>query len=106
MDLELYSLFETTIRYVAASLTTYELSGQQYPALVNQAKVLVDRMTNAFVGVSSFVHSKGRRLIPNRESEQLDPIRLLVLEQRHSRRTNDKHCGSGNRECSVTCSEL
>ncbi|KZT65305.1 glycoside hydrolase family 47 protein [Daedalea quercina L-15889] len=46
-------LFETTIRYVAASLCTYELSGQQYPALVNQSKVLVDRMTNAFVDNNS-----------------------------------------------------
>jgi len=43
-------LFETTIRYVASSLCTYELSGQKYPALVNQSKVLVDKMTNAFVG--------------------------------------------------------
>lgn len=47
------SLFETTIRYVASSLAAYELSGQKYPALVNQSKVLVDRMTNAFVGVRS-----------------------------------------------------
>ncbi|KAH9917187.1 glycoside hydrolase [Fomitopsis serialis] len=43
-------LFETTIRYVASSLCTYELSGQKYPALVNQSKVLVDKMVNAFVG--------------------------------------------------------
>ncbi|KAI0729772.1 glycoside hydrolase [Fomitopsis betulina] len=46
-------LFETTIRYVASSLAAYELSGQKYPALVNQSKVLVDRMTNAFVGNNS-----------------------------------------------------
>ncbi|KAH9833334.1 glycoside hydrolase [Rhodofomes roseus] len=43
------SLFETTIRYVAASLCTYELSGQKYPQLVNQSQVIVDKMVNAFV---------------------------------------------------------
>lgn len=46
-----FSLFETTIRYVAASLAAYELSGEKYPALVNQSQLLVDRMSNAFVGV-------------------------------------------------------
>ncbi|KAI0942114.1 hypothetical protein AcW1_009570 [Taiwanofungus camphoratus] len=46
-------LFETTIRYVAATLCAYEMSGQQYPELVNQAKVLVDKMTSAFVGNNS-----------------------------------------------------
>ncbi|EPT00562.1 hypothetical protein FOMPIDRAFT_59833 [Fomitopsis schrenkii] len=49
-QIEQVRLFETTIRYVAASLCAYELSGQKYPALVNQSKVLVDKMTNAFVG--------------------------------------------------------
>ncbi|PCH35277.1 glycoside hydrolase family 47 protein [Wolfiporia cocos MD-104 SS10] len=46
-------LFETTIRYVAATLVTYELSGYQYPALVEQAKVLVDKMAYAWVGNQS-----------------------------------------------------
>ncbi|KAL6300417.1 glycoside hydrolase [Sparassis latifolia] len=43
-------LFETTIRYVAASLCAYELSGEKYPALVKQAQALVDKMSNAWVG--------------------------------------------------------
>ncbi|KAH9939553.1 glycoside hydrolase [Amylocystis lapponica] len=43
-------LFETTIRYVASALVSYDLSGRQYPQLLKQAQVLVDKMTNAFVG--------------------------------------------------------
>lgn len=43
-------LFETTIRYVAATLCAYELSGYKYPGLVDQAKVLVDNMAYAWVG--------------------------------------------------------
>ena len=33
-------------------LATYELSDKKYPILVQQAKVLGDKMVNAFVGVT------------------------------------------------------
>lgn len=47
-----HSVFETTIRYVAGFLSAYELSGQQYPILVEKAKEVADKMAYAWVGVS------------------------------------------------------
>ena len=45
------SVFETTIRYLGGLLSAYELSDQRYPALLNKAKELADKMTPAWVGV-------------------------------------------------------
>ncbi|KAF5378986.1 hypothetical protein D9757_009113 [Collybiopsis confluens] len=42
------SLFETTIRYVGGMLSAYELSGKQHDVLVQQAKVLADKMAFAW----------------------------------------------------------
>ena len=44
------SLFETTIRYVAGMLTAYELNGNQPQALVDQAKILTDKLSLGFQG--------------------------------------------------------
>ena len=45
------SVFETTIRYLAGSLSAYELSGKKYPVLVQKAKQVADKMSVAWVGV-------------------------------------------------------
>jgi len=42
------SMFETTIRYVGGLLSAYELSGQQYPFLVDQAERLANRLSLAW----------------------------------------------------------
>ncbi|KAJ7672429.1 glycoside hydrolase family 47 protein [Mycena polygramma] len=44
------SLFETTIRYVGGLLSSYELSGQKFPILVEKAKEVADKMAFAWVG--------------------------------------------------------
>ncbi|KAJ7927543.1 glycoside hydrolase family 47 protein [Mycena leptocephala] len=44
------SLFETTIRYVGGLLSSYELSGKKYPALLAKAKEVADKMAFAWVG--------------------------------------------------------
>ena len=38
------SVFETSIRYLAASLSAYELSGKKHPILVEKAKQLADQL--------------------------------------------------------------
>ncbi|KAI1786736.1 glycoside hydrolase family 47 protein [Ganoderma leucocontextum] len=42
------SVFETTIRYVGALLSAYELSNKTYPVLVTQAQSLADRLAFAW----------------------------------------------------------
>ncbi|KIK58077.1 glycoside hydrolase family 47 protein [Collybiopsis luxurians FD-317 M1] len=42
------SLFETTIRYVGGMISAYELSGKQHNFLIQQAKVLADKMAFAW----------------------------------------------------------
>ncbi|OBZ67538.1 putative mannosyl-oligosaccharide alpha-1,2-mannosidase 1B [Grifola frondosa] len=44
------SIFETTIRYLAGMLSAYELSGNKYPALIQQATTLADKLSTAWVG--------------------------------------------------------
>ncbi|KAF5379218.1 hypothetical protein D9615_005884 [Tricholomella constricta] len=44
------SVFETTIRYLGGLLSAYELSGNQYPALLQKAKEVADKMAFAWVG--------------------------------------------------------
>ncbi|KAJ7126138.1 glycoside hydrolase family 47 protein [Mycena epipterygia] len=44
------SIFETTIRYVAGLLSSYELSGEKYPILVTKAKEVADKMAFGWVG--------------------------------------------------------
>jgi Glycosyl hydrolase family 47 len=48
----LFSVFETTIRYLAGLLSAYELSNNQYPVLLQKAKEVADKMAFAWVGVS------------------------------------------------------
>lgn len=50
-----FSVFESTIRYIAGLISAYELSGKQYPALINKAKELGDKLAYAWVGVRQFV---------------------------------------------------
>lgn len=45
-------MFETTIRYLAGSLSAYELTGKKFPVLVEKAKQVADKMSVAWVGVS------------------------------------------------------
>lgn len=47
---ETVSLFETTIRYVGGLLSAFELSGKQYPILVEKAKEVADKMAFAWIG--------------------------------------------------------
>lgn len=42
------SLFETTIRYVAGLISTYELTGKQHKFLIDKATVLADKLTIAW----------------------------------------------------------
>jgi len=44
------SVFETTIRYVAGLLSAYELSGEKFPALLQKATEVADKLTFAWVG--------------------------------------------------------
>ncbi len=48
-------MFETSIRYLAAALSAYELSGQKHPILVTKAKQVADKMSVAWVGVSALM---------------------------------------------------
>ena len=43
-----YSVFESTIRYLGAMLSAYELSGEKYPALIKQAETLADKLSAAW----------------------------------------------------------
>ncbi|KAG6811841.1 hypothetical protein H0H92_005572 [Tricholoma furcatifolium] len=45
-----YSVFETTIRYLAGMLSAYELSNYTHPALLQKATQLTDKMAYAWVG--------------------------------------------------------
>lgn len=45
-------MFETSIRYLAATLSAYELSGKKYPSLITKAQQVADKMSVAWVGVS------------------------------------------------------
>lgn len=47
---DLVSIFETTIRYLGSLLSTYELTGEKYPALLEQARKLGDKMAYGWVG--------------------------------------------------------
>lgn len=46
-------MFETTIRYLASMLSTYELTNEQHPALLAQATTLADKLAFAWQGVSN-----------------------------------------------------
>ncbi|KAH6917982.1 alpha-mannosidase 1 [Coprinopsis sp. MPI-PUGE-AT-0042] len=46
------SVFETTIRHMGGLLSAYELSGQQYPTLLDQAKQLADKLIFAWDGAN------------------------------------------------------
>ena len=48
---DVFSIFETNIRWIAGYLSAYELSGQNYPILVQKSQELTNKMAYAFVGV-------------------------------------------------------
>lgn len=48
-----HSVFETTIRYLGASLSAYELTGKKFPVLITKAKQVADKLSVAWVGVRS-----------------------------------------------------
>ena len=47
-------MFETTIRYLGGLISTYELSGEQYPFLIDKAEQLANRLSLAWSKVSAF----------------------------------------------------
>lgn len=49
---EFCSVFETTIRYVAGFLSSFELSGSKHQILVEKAKEVADKMAFAWIDVS------------------------------------------------------
>jgi len=49
----MFSVFETTIRYLGGLLSAYELSDHKYPVLLAKAKEIADTMSQAWVGVGS-----------------------------------------------------
>ena len=49
----MFSIFETTIRYLGGLLSAYELSNYKYPVLLDKAKQVADTMSLAWVGVGS-----------------------------------------------------
>ena len=51
----MFSIFETTIRYLGGLLSAYELSNYKYPVLLDKAKQVADTMSLAWVGVGSAV---------------------------------------------------
>jgi mannosyl-oligosaccharide alpha-1,2-mannosidase len=48
------SIFESTIRYLGGLISAYELSGKQYPVLVQKAQQLADRLSLGWSRVSVF----------------------------------------------------
>jgi hypothetical protein len=51
-DLHIYSVFETTIRYLGGFLSAYELTDYKYPVLLQKAQQIADKLSYAWVGVS------------------------------------------------------
>lgn len=49
----LFSVFETTIRYLAGLLSAYELTNNQYPALLQKAQQVADKLAFAWNSASS-----------------------------------------------------
>lgn len=47
------SMFETTIRYLASMLSTYEMTGKTNKALLKQAVALGDKLAYGWVGNNS-----------------------------------------------------
>jgi mannosyl-oligosaccharide alpha-1,2-mannosidase len=54
------SVFETTIRYLGGLLSTYELTGKKFPALVDRARELGDKLAFAF-SLVSLAYARDRR---------------------------------------------
>ena len=52
----MFSVFETTIRYMGGLLSAYELSDFKYPTLLAKAKEVADTLSLAWVGVGSTAH--------------------------------------------------
>ncbi|KAJ7512675.1 glycoside hydrolase family 47 protein [Mycena galericulata] len=76
------SLFETTIRYIAGLLSSYELSGGKYPALVAKAKQVADKMAFAWVGdnVIPFGYMEFSTNTPIRATSNIAEAGTLSLE--------------------------
>ncbi|KAH9478544.1 putative mannosyl-oligosaccharide alpha-1,2-mannosidase 1B [Psilocybe cubensis] len=76
------SVFESTIRYIGGLLSSYELSGKQYPALVNKAKQLADKLSFAWVGTNDipFGHIDFSNDTPQNEVTNIAEAGTLTLE--------------------------
>ena len=51
-DIHVYSVFETTIRYLGGFLSAYELTDYKYPVLLQKAQQIADKLSYTWVGVS------------------------------------------------------
>ncbi|CAL1699168.1 unnamed protein product [Somion occarium] len=77
------SVFETTIRYLAGLLSAYELSGQKFPALIEKAKEVANKMAFAWVPGTSpipFMNIDFNTSIPILENSVISQAGTLSLE--------------------------
>ncbi|KAF6757956.1 glycoside hydrolase [Ephemerocybe angulata] len=69
---ETVSIFETTIRYLGGLLSTYELTDEKHPAILEQARKLADKLAFGWVGNNDipfgfldFTNDQARNAITN-----------------------------------------
>ncbi|KAJ7343377.1 glycoside hydrolase family 47 protein [Mycena albidolilacea] len=86
------SVFETTIRYLGGLLSAYELSDQQYPALLAKATELADKLAYAWLGDSDipFGFLDFSTNIPVQDTSNIAEAGTLTLEWA----TLSKHTGN------------
>ncbi|KAF8068873.1 glycoside hydrolase family 47 protein [Lyophyllum atratum] len=76
------SVFETTIRYLGGLLSAYELSDRKYPALLNKAKEVADKMAFAWVGGNDvpYGHMNFATNAPDPASSNIAEAGTLTME--------------------------
>ncbi|THV01974.1 seven-hairpin glycosidase [Dendrothele bispora CBS 962.96] len=87
------SVFESTIRYIGGLLSTYELTGKKNQALVDKAKQLADKLSQAWVGNSDipYGHIDFTTNSPARDSSNIAEAGTLTMEWwALSKYTNDQ----------------
>ncbi|KAG6919821.1 hypothetical protein DXG01_000326 [Tephrocybe rancida] len=89
------SVFETTIRYLGGMLSAYELSNGAYPALLEKATQLADKMAHAWVGENDipYGHLDFATNAPTLDTSNIAEAGTLTLEwatlSKHTK--NDKY---------------
>ncbi|KAF5371789.1 hypothetical protein D9758_003529 [Tetrapyrgos nigripes] len=76
------SVFESTIRYIGGLLSTYELTDKRYPALVDKASQLGDKLSFAWVGNNDipFGHIDFSSNTPQKENSNIAEAGTLTME--------------------------